>query len=278
MEFLHNKVSDPAEKEALAHLLSEDFAEQLKPYLEQRHFIDLLEAFPSAHLSAQDLVDNLKKLMPRLYSIASSPCKFPQEIHLTIAVVRYQSLEKPRIGVCSTYLADRICLQEPSVPVFVSHSHFGLPEDHRVNIIMVGPGTGIAPFRAFLQERATQPNTGKSWLFFGDQHKATDFLYETEMRDYLQQGVLDDLDLAWSRDQGRKVYVQDKMREKAEKLWAWLQNGAYFYVCGDAKRMAKDVDQTLHDIAQEVGGLSEADAKAYIKDLKKEKRYQRDVY
>jgi sulfite reductase (NADPH) flavoprotein alpha-component len=161
----------------------------------------------------------------------------------------------------------------------VSHSHFGLPEDHAgKDVIMVGPGTGIAPFRAFVQERVAVGATGRNWVFFGDQRGATDFLYEEEWTDYLAKQQVTRLDLAWSRDQAQKVYVQDRMRENAAELWAWLTGGGYFYVCGDAKRMAKDVDQALHDIIAEQGGMSIEDATAYVKQMKKDKRYQRDVY
>jgi sulfite reductase (NADPH) flavoprotein alpha-component len=188
-------------------------------------------------------------------------------------------LGKKRVGVCSTCLADRVDVDTTPVPVFVSNSHFGLPEDHADrDIIMVGPGTGIAPFRAFVQERAGNGGSGRNWLFFGDQHEATDFLYADEWKDYVASGDVAKLDLAWSRDQAAKVYVQDKIREGGAELWKWLEGGAIFYVCGDAKRMAKDVDRALHDIAAEHGGMSEEDAVAFVKQLKKDKRYQRDVY
>jgi len=224
-------------------------------------------------------VDHLRKLMPRLYSIASSPKVSPDGIHLTVAIVRYQTNGRERVGVCSTFMADRVVVGDTPVPAFVSHSHFGLPEDHaEKDVIMIGPGTGIAPFRAFVQERAAVGAKGRNWVFFGDQHSATDFLYEDEWNDYQSKGQVTRLDLAWSRDQEQKVYVQDKMRENAKELWSWIQNGAYFYVCGDAKRMAKDVDQALHDIIAEQGAMPIEKAAEYVKQLKKDKRYQRDVY
>jgi sulfite reductase (NADPH) flavoprotein alpha-component len=216
--------------------------------------------------------------MPRLYSIASSPKLFPQEIHLTVAVVRYATNQRERIGVCSTFLADRALIGATPTPVFVSHSHFGPPEDGAKDCIMIGPGTGIAPFRAFLQDRVAAGATGRNWVFFGDQKRGTDFLYENEWSDYLAKGQLARFDTAFSRDQILKVYVQDRMRENAAELWQWLQTGAYFYVCGDAKRMAKDVDQALQDIIADKGGMTPAAAIEFVKQLKKDKRYQRDVY
>ena len=276
---LAEKVTDPAEKSKLADLLDPEKKEVLKVWLEQRAYIDILTEFPSAKLTPQELVDLQRKLMPRLYSIASSPRVSPQAIHLTVAIVRYETNDRDRVGVCSTFMADRVFENETDVPVFVSNSHFGLPEDHADrDIIMVGPGTGIAPFRAFVQERAAVGAKGRNWVFFGDQHEATDFLYAEEWADYVAKGQVTHLSLAWSRDQAEKVYVQDKMRENGAELWSWLQGNGIFYVCGDAKRMAKDVDQALHDIAVEHGGMTTDDAVDFVKQLKKDKRYQRDVY
>lgn len=279
LKTLAGKVTDEAEKAKLEELLAPENKEALKPWLEQRHYVDILLEFPSAKLTPAELVDLQRKLMPRLYSIASSPKVSPQGVHLTVAIVRYETNGRERVGVCSTFMADRVEVGETPVPVFVSNSHFGLPEDHAdKDIIMVGPGTGIAPFRAFVQERAGNTAGGRNWIFFGDQHEATDYLYADEWKNYVAQGDVHKLDLAWSRDQAEKVYVQDKMRESGAELWSWLQGGGLFYVCGDAKRMAKDVDQALHDIAAEHGGMSAEEAVAYVKQLKKDKRYQRDVY
>ena len=279
LQLIATKATDDAEKAKLEGLLNPESKDALKVWLEQRHYIDVLQEFPSAKIEAQELADLMRKLMPRLYSIASSPKVSPQDVHLTVAIVRYQTNERERVGVCSTFMADRVSVSETPVPVFVSSSHFGLPEDHaEKDIIMIGPGTGIAPFRAFVQERVAEQAPGRNWVFFGDQHAATDYLYEEEWTDYVAKEAVTKLDLAWSRDQANKIYVQDKMRKNASELWAWLEGGAYFYVCGDAKRMAKDVDQALHDIAMTEGGLSEDDAKAFVKQLKKDKRYQRDVY
>jgi sulfite reductase (NADPH) flavoprotein alpha-component len=180
--------------------------------------------------------------------------------------------------VCSTFLSDRAHVGRTAVPVFISHSHFGPPENGAADCIMVGPGTGIAPFRAFVQERAATGAKGRNWLFFGDQRRATDFLYEEEWQQFQARGQLTRVDTAFSRDQLLKVYVQDRMRENAAELWAWLKGGAYFFVCGDAKRMAKDVDIALHEIIVEQGGMTLEQATDYVKQMKKDKRYQRDVY
>lgn len=272
---LASTATDPAEQAQLRHLLSPEAKEELKAFLNEREYIDIFEAFPSATVTPQVLVDNLKKLIPRLYSIASAPLRYPNEIHLTVAVVRYTTHNRPRIGVCSTYLADRCLLDAAVLPVYIAPSHFGLPTDTTKDLIMVGPGTGIAPFRAFLQQRAALKATGRHWLFFGDQRSNVDYLYEEEWKAYEKASLLHRIDLAFSRDQQHKIYVQHRMIERGADIWAWLKNGAYFYVCGDAKKMAPDVDQVLHEIVEQHG---KQDPKAYIRQMKKEKRYQRDVY
>ena len=220
----------------------------------------------------------MRKLMPRLYSIASSPRVHPHEIHLTVAVIRFLTNQRDRVGVCTTYLSDRVTANSSSIPVFISHSHFKPPVDHGRDCIMVGPGTGVAPFRAFVQDRVAAGATGRNWLFFGGQRKATDFLYEEEWTGWMARGGLTRLDLAWSRDQLTKIYVQDRMRENAAELWAWINQGAHFYVCGDAKHMAKDVDAALQAVIAEEGGMNNSTATEYIKQMKKDGRYQRDVY
>lgn len=275
---LFAKATDAGEKARLEALLKPEAKEELTGFLDEREYVDLLAEFPSAKLTPQEFVDHQRKLMPRLYSIASSSRVHPTEIHLTVAVVRYTTNHRERHGVCSTFLADRARVNETPAPVFVSNSHFGPPEDGAKDAIMVGPGTGIAPFRAFVQDRVASSATGRNWVFFGDQKSHTDFLYQEEWENYLAKGQVARLDLAWSRDQGVKVYVQDKMRANAAELWAWLQNGGYFFVCGDAKRMAKDVDQALHDIIAEQGAMPIEQAQEYVKQMKKDKRYQRDVY
>jgi sulfite reductase (NADPH) flavoprotein alpha-component len=278
IETLAARATDPAEKAKLEPLLRPEAKEALAQFQHEREFVDLLADFPSAKFTPQEFVDFLRKLMPRLYSIASSSKVCPEEVHLTVAAVRYETNGRQRFGVCSTFLADRVALHDTPVPVFVSHSHFGPPADGARDIIMVGPGTGIAPFRAFVQERVATGASGRNWLFFGDQKRATDFLYEEEWLELQAQGKLARLDLAFSRDQAEKIYVQDRLRQNGAELWAWLQGGASFYVCGDAKRMAKDVDAALHEIVAQYGKMDAAAAVDYVKALKKEQRYLRDVY
>jgi sulfite reductase (NADPH) flavoprotein alpha-component len=275
---LFAKATDPSDKAALGELLAPEAKDKLAQYLDDREYIDILCDYPDTKLSPQEFVDHLRKLMPRLYSIASSSKAFPNEIHLTVAVVRYTTNHRERHGVCSTFLADRVRVSETPAPIFVSNSHFGPPEDLSKDAIMVGPGTGIAPFRAFVQDRIAAGATGRNWVFFGDQKSHTDFLYQEEWEAYLAKGQLTHLDLAWSRDQILKVYVQDKMREKGAELWSWISGGGHFYVCGDAKRMAKDVDVALHDVIAQHGGMTAEQAVEYVKQMKKDKRYQRDVY
>ena len=208
----------------------------------------------------------------------SSPKAHPDEVHLTVGAVRYDAFGRARKGVCSTFLADR-CAEHTPAPVFVQTSHgFRLPASGDVPVIMCGPGTGIAPFRAFLEERKAIGARGRNWLFFGDQKRTSDFLYREQLEGWVADGHLTRLDLAFSRDQAEKIYVQNRMLEQAAELWSWLQSGAHFYVCGDASRMAKDVDAALHQIAETAGGLTKEAAAEYIQKLKSEKRYQRDVY
>lgn len=271
----YNEIAKDAK---LEKLLNPDNKADLQDYLYGREIIDVLHDFPTKEISADALVGIMRKLPPRLYSIASSPKAHPGEVHLTVGVVRYDAHGRNRKGVCSTYLADRI-EEGGKADVFVTpNKHFRIPGDPDASMIMVGPGTGIAPFRAFIEERKELGAKGKNWLFFGDQHYLTDFLYQTEWQDYLADGILNKLDVAFSRDQANKIYVQDRMRENSAELFQWLENGASFYVCGDASRMATDVDVALHDIIEKEGGLSKDDAAAYVKKLKDEKRYLRDVY
>ena len=278
VEGLAARATDADEKAKLDGLLAPESKEVLATWLDEREFIDLLTEFPSAKLKPQELVDLMRKLMPRLYSIASSPRLHPLEVHLTVAIVRYLTNGRERVGVATTYLADRVAVGSTPTPVFVSHSHFGPPEDTSKDAIMVGPGTGIAPFRAFLQDRVALGAKGRNWVFFGDQKRATDFLYEDDWKRWEKDGSLTRFHTAFSRDQINKVYVQDRMRENAAELWEWIKAGAHFYVCGDAKRMAKDVDIALHDVIAGSGGMTPAQAADYVKVMKKEKRYQRDVY
>lgn len=267
---------DPSAAHFLPMVTPEGRAE-LEAYVWGREVIDPLLAHPAAKFTPEEFVKCLRKLQPRLYSIASSQKANPDEVHLTVAAVRYESHGRKREGVCSTFLADRT--GNAPVPVFVhTAKHFRVPEDLSTPVIMIGPGTGIAPFMAFLQERKATGATGRNWLFFGDQKAATDFLYREELEAWQNEGVLHKLSTAFSRDQAEKIYVQHRMLEAAEELFAWLEQGAYFYICGDASRMAKDVDAALHQVVGKAGGKSPEEAAAYVEELKKSKRYRKDVY
>jgi len=243
-----------------------------------REFIDLLTDFPGAVRAPQELFHVLQRLVPRLYSIASSQTVHPETAETSVRVVRYDTHGRGRLGVASGQLGER-ALVGAVLPVFLhSNQYFRLPEDSSAPVIMVGPGTGVAPFRAFLEERQATVARGDNWLFFGDQHKAADFLYEEQLNAMLREGTLTRLDTAFSRDQAEKIYVQDRMREHSAELYAWLERGAYVYVCGDASRMAKSVEQALLDAIAE-GSQGTLDAAAeYVAGMKKQKRYQRDVY
>jgi sulfite reductase (NADPH) flavoprotein alpha-component len=262
----------------LRSLVEADDKKEWEKFCWGRDLIDLVLDYPADFSDGEDFVSVLKKLQPRLYSIASSPKAHPGEVHLCVGIVRYDSHGRERGGICSTYLSDR--LNANSKPgVFVHHNPaFRLPTDGNVPVIMVGPGTGIAPFRAFLEERKATGAKGRNWLFFGNPHAKTDFLYGAELEAFQKDGTLTRMDLAWSRDQKEKIYVQNLMLKQGAEMWKWLQEGAAFYVCGDASRMAKDVDAALLSIAKEHGKLSEEAAAAYIAQLKKDKRYLRDVY
>ena len=262
----------------LQKLFSPDANGDLAKFLWGREIIDLLHGHPAAKFAPTEFVALLKKLQPRLYSISSSPKAHAGEVHLCVGVVRYDSLGRPRKGVCSTYLAERVPAGG-AVPVFMHHNkNFRPPANPDAPMIMVGPGTGIAPFRAFLEERRASGAKGKNWLFFGDQRASTDYLFRDELDAMQRDGSLTRLDLAFSRDQAEKIYVQNRMLEHAKEVYAWLQEGGGFYVCGDASRMAKDVDAALHQVIQIAGGKSAEEAAAYVVALKKDKRYQRDVY
>src|SRR5205809_1098576 len=262
----------------LKYLLAPDRKHDLETYLCGMEIIDFLSEHPSARFAPQEFVGLLTKLQPRLYSVASSLKAYPEEVHFIVDVVLYESNGRLRKGVCSSFLAERA--DDVPVPVFPTVAkHFHLPEDPDTPIIMIGPGTGVAPFRAYLQERKAIGAKGKNWLFFGAQHERCDFAYGDEFNAYMKEGLLTRLDCAWSRDQTQKIYVQHKMTENAAEIWKWIDaEGAYFFVCGDARRMAKDVDATLRKIVQERGGKSVEQANEYVEKLKNEKRYKRDVY
>ena len=264
----------------LKDLLDPGSKSHLDAYLWGRDVLDLLEEFTAAKFTPDELVKVLRKLQPRLYSIASSQKAVGEEVHLTVAVVRYQPERSGHLhlGVCSTFLAER-AEGNGKVPVFVhTAKHFRVPENPDTATVMVGPGTGIAPFRAFLQERKAAGAKGKNWLFFGEQKSASDFFYKGEFASWQADGVLTKFITAFSRDQAQKIYVQHRMLENAAELFDWLENGAIFYVCGDASRMAKDVDTALHQIVEKAGSKTTEQAKEYVDALKKEKRYRKDVY
>ncbi|MES2708537.1 MAG: flavodoxin domain-containing protein [Verrucomicrobiota bacterium] len=272
------KLGDLTKSKKLAKLLSEQGADQFRDYLWGRWIADAIRDFAAKGLPAKDLVSLLRKLPARLYSIASSPLAHEDEVHLTVASVRYHAHGLDRKGVTSTYLADLV-QKGGKVPVYVNENkNFRLPDSADTPIIMVGPGTGVAPFRAFVEHRGAQGNAGKSWLFFGDQRYTYDFLYQTEWQDHLASKALTKLDVAFSRDQPEKIYVQHKLTERSKELYSWLQDGAHFYVCGDASRMAQDVHEALLAVIEKESGNTRAFAEAYVEDLKKTKRYQRDVY
>jgi sulfite reductase (NADPH) flavoprotein alpha-component len=265
-------------KSVLTTLLMPNRRDELNAWLRGREVIDVLLEAPGLGFTAIEFVALLKKLAPRLYSISSSPKAHAGQVHLTINIVRYDSNGRNRKGVASTFLADRVSEGTP-VPVFVQASPgFRLPANGDTPVIMIGPGTGIAPFRAFLHERRATGAKGRNWLFFGEQHAATDFYYRDELESLLTDGHLTRLDTAFSRDQADKLYVQHRMLERAGEIWAWLQDGAHLYVCGDASRMAKDVDAALHMLIESAGGFDREAAAVFVRRLKSDKRYQRDVY
>jgi len=267
------KLSGATELQAL---VTADAAERVR-YLEQHHIGDIIRRFPVAGVEAEALLAGLRPLQPRLYSIASSQAAVDEEAHLTVAPVRYDLHGTGRGGVASTQIADRLPMGD-TVPVYIQENpHFRLPKDE-VPIIMIGPGTGVAPFRAFLQEREARAAGGRSWLFFGERNRRSDFLYQIEWQQWLKDGVLSRLDVAFSRDTAEKVYVQHRMLEQARELYAWLEEGAHFYVCGDEKAMSRDVHEALLHVIETEGGHSREAAEDYVRRLSSEHRYQKDVY
>ncbi|URN98459.1 NADPH-dependent assimilatory sulfite reductase flavoprotein subunit [Leclercia adecarboxylata] len=250
---------------------------KLQHYAATTPIVDMVR-FAPAQLDAEALIGLLRPLTPRLYSIASAQAEVESEVHVTVGVVRYDIEGRARAGGASSFLADRV-EEEGEVRVFIEHNdNFRLPANPETPVIMIGPGTGIAPFRAFMQQRAADEAPGKNWLFFGNPHFTEDFLYQVEWQRYVKEGVLSRIDLAWSRDQKEKIYVQDKLREQGAELWRWINDGAHIYVCGDANRMAKDVEQALLEVIAEFGGMDTESADEYLSELRVERRYQRDVY
>ncbi|MEK4357827.1 assimilatory sulfite reductase (NADPH) flavoprotein subunit [Paenibacillus sp. FSL M7-1455] len=262
----------------LQELVEPGHEQELKQYIEERDLLDLVQDYQLKGIPAASFTSVLRKLPARLYSISSSPKATPDEVHITVRAVQYEAHGRDRYGVCSTQLAERLQPGD-TLPVYIQHNpNFKLPGDPGAPVIMIGPGTGVAPFRAFLSEREETGAEGKTWLFYGDQHFATDFLYQIEWQRWLKDGVLTRMDVAFSRDTDQKVYVQHRMLEKSRELYEWLQEGAYVYVCGDEKKMAHDVHATLAAILEKEGGLSQEEAADYLHRMQQEKRYQRDVY
>jgi sulfite reductase (NADPH) flavoprotein alpha-component len=269
------QIAELSESKALNELVADK--DKLREYSANTQIVDVLTQ-AKVKLSAEQLIGSLRKLTPRLYSIASSQTEVEDEVHLTLGVVEYEEEGELRQGGASSFLSHRL-EEGDNVKVFIEHNNnFKLPQDDSVPVIMIGPGTGIAPFRSFIQERDNRGAEGKNWLFFGDRTFTQDFLYQVEWQKYLKSGLLTQLDVAFSRDQHEKVYVQHRILENAEQVWQWLQEGAYIYVCGDASRMAKDVHEALVSVAQEQGQLGREQAEEFINELRKAKRYQRDVY
>ncbi|MBF0663617.1 sulfite reductase subunit alpha [Rhodococcus sp. (in: high G+C Gram-positive bacteria)] len=274
---LLEEIEKRTRNEELTYVLRHGDKAALDEWLWGRDILDVLLLEPAPELSAEEFLSLLRPLQHRAYSISSSPNACDGSVHLTVASVRYGDDDRERHGVCSTYLADRV--GDGTVGIFVTRNKaFRVPSDDTAPMIMVGPGTGIAPFRGFLQERRARGATGKNWLFFGDQRRDCDYIYEDELAEFTASGVLTRLDLAFSRDQAEKIYVQTRMTEHGAELFAWLEEGGHFYICGDASRMAKDVDAALHAIVAEHGGMSPEQAAEYVTALKREKRYVRDVY
>lgn len=262
------------DSKAATHLTD---SKTLQEYLYGRDLVDLLSAYPEK-LTAQQLVDLLKPLQPRYYSIASSPLAYPGELHLTVALVEYQSNRRTKNGTCTGFLSE-VLLENDTVPVFIeSNPNFRLPANPSTSIIMIGAGTGIAPFRAFIQERELTPEAGKSWLFFGNRHFETEFLYQTEWQHYLKSGVLTRMDVAFSRDSDQPVYVQHRLLENGKELYDWISEGAHVYICGDMRKMAADVQLALSELLQQYGGLDPEQAQQELDQMQRERRLQLDVY
>ncbi|AJY75366.1 assimilatory sulfite reductase (NADPH) flavoprotein subunit [Paenibacillus beijingensis] len=275
---LLEQVAKTAPGNALKELLESGREQELRAYLNGRDLLDLVQDYSLKGIPADAFVPLLRKIPARLYSISSSPKAFPDEVHLTVRTVRYEARGRDRYGVCSVQLAERVQPGD-TLPIYIQHNpSFKLPENPDTPIIMVGPGTGVAPFRAFLGEREETGAGGKTWLFYGDQHFSTDFLYQVEWQRWLKEGVLTRMDVAFSRDSEEKVYVQHRMLEKSRELYQWLQEGASVYVCGDEKKMAHDVHAALATILEQEGGLSPEEAAEYLIRMQQQKRYQRDVY
>lgn len=275
---LANRQTNPEKKERLLFLFAEGNKDALKEYQKNHELWDALEENQEVEWVPTELPLFIQPMLPRFYSIASSQKAVGDEVHLTVSYVKFTSNQYPRLGVCSHFLCDMAAMHKTPIPIYIQSSNgFVLPEESAKDIILIGPGTGVAPFRAFLQERICKQDAGRNWLFFGEWNHAYDYFYQ-DFWESLEKEDKIRIDLAFSRDQPHKVYVQHRMLENAPEFWDWIKNGAIVYVCGDAHRMAKDVDATLHQIIQDQGNMDEAAAKAFVKQLRAEKRYLRDVY
>jgi sulfite reductase (NADPH) flavoprotein alpha-component len=272
------KMRNGKEKENLTEIL--DDREKVDKYLFTRDCIDILNENP-VHFEPQEFIDLLSPITPRLYSISSSPKVHPGEVHLTIAIVKYNNFDRERFGLATGHLANKTEVNRTKIPIYIQPTkEFIIPKQSSKDIIMIGPGTGIAPFRAFIEHRKATGSSGRNWLFFGEIHEASTFFYKEEWSDYMKEGHLDKLTTAFSRDQENKIYVQHRLLNNGKAIWKWLENGAYFYVCGDKQYMAKDVHSALIEIAHKHGKMKQADAETYINQtlMKDEHRYLRDVY
>jgi len=278
LAMVHERLGKGKPKRELEAILSD--TEELEKYLFVRDYIDIMNEY-KVRISPQEFIDTLSPITPRLYSISSSPKAHKGEIHLTVAIVKYNNLDRDRYGLATGDLAKGITINETEVPIYIQPTRdFVIPKNGSKDIIMVGPGTGIAPFRAFLEERKATGATGKNWLFFGEVHEESTFFYKNELFEYMKEGVLTKLTTAFSRDQKDKIYVQDRILSNGKEIWKWLQGGAYFFICGDKQYMAKDVHKALIKIAEDYGKMKKEDAENYINQtlMKKEHRYLRDVY
>lgn len=270
--------ANPSTKELLTHIVDPLNKAELATFLTGKDLLDIIKLFQKKPSPLQDLAPHFTPILPRFYSISSSLKKYPHEVHLLVALLSYPHQNEIRYGVASHFLCHLAKEKETTVPIYVQPAaHFKLPENLSANLIMIGPGTGVAPYRAFLQERLCQKATGKHWLFFGERSSQHDFLYKDYWHELIEQGQLK-LEVAFSRDQAEKIYVQHKLLENAEMIWEWLSKGSYLYVCGDASRMAKDVDATLLHIAEKHGNLSEEEARAFMKNMRHTRQYMTDVY
>ena len=278
IQFLAQATSSSTERKNLEYLLKPSQSIRLKEYLSKRELHDLIIEHPNAKINIQTFINKSKRLVPRLYSIASSPKQSSNTIHIVVTKIQYLTNKIQRNGVASNFLSKYVSFNKKLLPIFVAKSNFRLPKDNSKDIIMIGVGTGIAPFRGFLQERYLCKAIGRQWLFFGERNEATDFLYKNEWKFFKDIGILNRINVAFSRDHNRKFYIQDCIMKYGKDIWSWIKNGAYLYVCGDAKQMAPSVEKVICEIFKIFGKMSAKDTKMFVKHLKKTKNYQKDVY